>query len=225
MNYAFQYNVVWPAWPELLSGAMLTFELGVLAFWGGALIGLVGAAIETYGARPLRWLVDGYVTFFTNTPALVQIFFLYFGLPEVGLRWSSYTCVLLGLTLNAGAYLTIIMRAGFLSVRRTELEAGLTLGMSLVQLIRYVIVPHIAKTIYPALANFFTVILILGTPVGMVIGLNDLLGTAYSLSTVNYRFLEFLSVTAVIYVVIGLFGDVLLAAVGRWAFRVKTRVF
>ena len=54
MNYAFQYNVVWPAWPELLSGAMLTFQLGVLAFWGGALIGLFGAALETYGARPLR---------------------------------------------------------------------------------------------------------------------------------------------------------------------------
>ena len=71
--------------------------------------------------------------------------------------------MLIGLTLNAGAYLTEIMRAGFISVRRTEIEAAETLGFSLLQQIRYVIVPHIAKTIYPALANFFIVMLVLGT--------------------------------------------------------------
>jgi polar amino acid transport system permease protein len=66
-------------------GAWLTFQLGVVAFGGGAVIGLVGAAIKTYGAKPLRLLVDGYVVFITNTPALIQIYFLYFGLPEVGM--------------------------------------------------------------------------------------------------------------------------------------------
>jgi polar amino acid transport system permease protein len=225
MNYTFQFGVALKGLPELLEGALLTFELGVLAFSGGALIGLIGASIKTFGARPLRWLIDGYVVFITNTPALVQIFFLYFGLPEIGIRWSSYTCVLIGLILNAGAYLTLIMRAGFLSVRLTELEAGETLGMSLLQQIRYVIVPHIAKTIYPALANFFIVILVMGTSIGAVIGVDELTGQAINLSTVNYRWLEMFTIVAVIYVIVTFIASLGLALFGRWVFRVRAKVF
>jgi polar amino acid transport system permease protein len=206
-------------------GAWLTFQLGVVAFGGGAVIGLVGAAIKTYGAKPLRLLVDGYVVFITNTPALIQIYFLYFGLPEVGIRWSNEACVLIGLILNAGAYLTMILRAGFLSVRRTELEAGQTLGFSLVQQIRYIIVPHIAKSVYPALANFFIVVLVMGTSIGALIGVDELTGQAINLSSVNYRWLEYFSIVAVMYVVLTFIASIGLALLGRWAFRVKARIF
>jgi polar amino acid transport system permease protein len=225
MNYTFQFGVALDRLPELLEGAILTFELGVLAFWGGALIGLTGAALKTFGNRLVRALVDTYVVFLTNTPALIQIYFLYFGLPEAGIRWSNYTCVLIGLTLNAGAYLTIIMRAGFISVRRPEIEAGETLGMSLVQQIRYIIVPHIAKTIYPALANFFIVILVMGTSIGAVIGVDELTGQAINLSTENYRWLEMFSLVAVIYVVLTFIASIGLALFGRFAFRVRAKVF
>ena len=225
MNYTFQFGVVWRDFDALMHGALLTFELGVLAFWGGALIGLAFAALKTFGGRIAARLVDAYVVFITNTPALIQIYLLYFGLPEVGVRWSSEACLLIGLTLNAGAYLTMIMRAGFLSVRRTELEAGETLGMSILQQIRYVIVPHIAKTIYPALANFFIVILVMGTSIGAVIGVDELTGEAINLATVNYRWLEYFSVVAVIYIVITFIASIGLALLGRWAFRVKAKVF
>ncbi|MFN3225563.1 MAG: amino acid ABC transporter permease [Hyphomicrobiales bacterium] len=225
MNYTFQYGVVWSQFDALLAGAWLTFQLGVVAFGGGAVIGLVGAAIKTYGAKPLRLLVDGYVVFITNTPALIQIYFLYFGLPEVGIRWSNEACVLIGLILNAGAYLTMILRAGFLSVRRTELEAGQTLGFSLVQQIRYIIVPHIAKSVYPALANFFIVVLVMGTSIGALIGVDELTGQAINLSTVNYRWLEYFSIVAVMYVVLTFIASIGLALLGRWAFRVKARIF
>ncbi|MCE0503971.1 amino acid ABC transporter permease [Roseivivax sp. GX 12232] len=225
MNYTFQFNVVWRNFDALLEGAWLTLQLGVFAFTMGALVGLLGAAIKTYGPWPLRWLVNLYVVFITNTPALIQIYFLYFGLPEFGIRWSNEACVLIGLTLNAGAYLTMILRAGFLSVRRTEMEAGETLGMSPVQKIRYIVVPHIAKSIYPALANFFIVILVMGTSVGAVIGVDELTGQAINLSTVNYRWLEYFTVIAVMYVVLTFIASLGLALVGRWAFRVKARIF
>ncbi|MFK7791168.1 MAG: amino acid ABC transporter permease [Devosiaceae bacterium] len=225
MNYTFQFGVVWDNFDALLQGAWLTFQLGVVAFAGGALIGLVGAAIKTYGPWPLRILVDSYVIFITNTPALIQIYFLYFGLPEVGVRWSNEACVLIGLILNAGAYLTMILRAGFLSVRKTELEAGQTLGFSLVQQIRYVIVPHIAKAVYPALANFFIVVLVMGTSVGALIGVDELTGQAINLSTINYRWLEYFSVVAVMYVVLTFVASIGLAMLGRWAFRVKAKIF
>jgi polar amino acid transport system permease protein len=225
VNYTFQYGVVWRDFGALMEGAWLTFQLGVLAFWGGALIGLTLASLKSFGGRLASALVDAYVVFITNTPALIQIYFLYFGLAEVGIRWSSEACLLIGLTLNAGAYLTMIMRAGFLSVRRTEMEAGEVLGMSRLQQIRYVIGPHIAKTIYPALANFFIVILVMGTSIGAVIGVDELTGQAINLSTVNYRWLEYFSVVAVIYVVLTFVASIGLALLGRWAFRVKAKVF
>jgi polar amino acid transport system permease protein len=225
MNYTFQFGVALAQLPELLKGAIVTFELGLLTFWGGALIGLLGATLKTYGGGALRWAANAYVTFFTNTPALIQIYFLYFGLPEFDIRWDSFTCTLIGLTLNAGAYLTEIMRAGFISVRRTEMEAAETLGMSLSQQIRFVIVPHIAKTIYPALANFFVVILVMGTSVGAVIGVDELTGQAINISTENYRWLEMFIVVAGIYVVLTFIASLSLALAGRWAFRVKAKVF
>jgi len=225
MDYSWQFNVVWRNFDALLEGAWLTFQLGVFAFAGGALIGLAGAAIKSYGPWPLRALVDVYVVFITNTPALIQIYFLYFGLPEVGIRWSSEACVLIGLTLNAGAYLTMILRAGFLSVRLTEMEAGVTLGMSLLQQIRYIVVPHIAKSIYPALANFFIVILVMGTSVGALLGVDELTGQAINLSTVNYRWLEYFTVVAGMYVVLTFIASIGLALAGRWAFRVRARIF
>jgi polar amino acid transport system permease protein len=225
MNYTFQFGVALAQLPELLKGAVVTFELGLLTFWGGALIGLLGASLKTFGGRLLRGLANAYVVFFTNTPALIQIYFLYFGLPEFGIRWDNYVCVLIGLTLNAGAYLTEIMRAGFISVHRTEMEAAETIGMSLVQQIRFVIVPHIAKTIYPALANFFIVVLVMGTSVGAVVGVDELTGTAINISTENYRWIEMFVVVAGIYVVLTFIASISLALLGRWAFRVKVKVF
>lgn len=225
MNYNFQFGVVWDNLDALLAGAWLTFLMGTAAFAGGLLVGLLGAALKTYGPRPLRFLTDCYVVFFTNTPALIQIYFLYFGLPEFGIRWSAETCVLTGLILNAGAYLTLILRAGFLSVHRPEIEAAETMGLTIVQQIRYVIVPHTARTIYPAIANFFIVILVMGTSVGAVIGVDELTGQAINLSTVNYRWLEYFIAIAVIYVVLTFIASIGLALIGRRFFRIKARVF
>jgi polar amino acid transport system permease protein len=225
MNYTFQFGVAFHQLPGLLQGAVVTFELGLLTFWGGALIGLLFAALKTFGGAVLRRVAGAYVIFFTNTPALIQIYFLYFGLPDFGIRWDPFTCTLIGLTLNAGAYLTEIMRAGFISVHRNEMEAAETLGMSIWQQIRFVIVPHIAKTIYPALANFFVVILVMGTSVGAVIGVDELTGQAINISTENYRWIEMFVVVAGIYVVLTLIASLSLALVGRWAFRVKAKIF
>ena len=224
MNYTFQLGVALDQLPALLDGALVTLELALLGFWGGALIGVVGAAAKTFGGPVARGVAQSYVTFFTNTPALLQIYFFYFGLPEAGILLSSFVSVLLGLTLNAGAYLTEIMRAGFVSVRRTELEAAETLGFSLTQQIRFVVLPHLAKTIYPALANFF-IILVLGTSMAAVFGVDELTGTAINISTENYRWIEMFTVVAAIYIVLTFLASLLLAAVGWWGFRVRAKVF
>lgn len=225
MNYTFQFGVALESLPQLMRGALVTLELGLLAFWGAALIGLAGASLATYGNWLTKGIARAYVVFFTNTPALIQIYFLYFGLPEAGIRWSAFTCVLLGLTLNSGAYLTEIMRAGFVSVRLTELEAAETLGFTRLQQIWHIVVPHIAKALYPALANFFIVILVMGTSIGAVVGVDELTGEAINISTETYRWLEMFTLVAGIYVVLTLVASLALALFGRWAFRVQAKVF
>ena len=224
MNYTFQFGVALDRLPDLAQGAILTLELGLLAFWGGALLGLLLASLKTYGGLILRPLANAYVTFFTNTPLLIQIYFIYWGLGDVGIRFDAFTATLIGLTLNTGAYLCEIMRAGFLSVRRSEIEAAETLGFSRIQQIWHVIVPHIAKTIYPALANY-AVILMLGTSIAMIFGVEELSGRAYNIASDNYRHLEMFTVVAGFYVVMTLIASLALALVGRWAFRVKARIF
>ena len=149
MNYTFQLGVALDQLAPAARRGGRHAELAFLGFWGGALIGVVGATAKTFGGPWPRGVAGAYVTFFTNTPALLQIYFFYFGLPEAGILLSSFVAVLLGLTLNAGAYLTEIMRAGFVSVRRTELEAAETLGFSLPQQVRYVILPHVAHDDLP----------------------------------------------------------------------------
>ena len=224
MTYTFQFSVVLDKLPYLLGGAAISLEIAILAFGLGAVIGLVGALGKAYGAPLLRRIVGGYVVFFTNTPALVQIFFLFYALPDVGILLSPMTAVVIGMTLNAGAYLTEILRGGIASVRKAELESAAVLGMSFGQIVRFVILPHIAKTIYAPLSNFF-IWQVLGSSLAAVFGVEELTGRAINISTANLRSIETFVVTAIIYVAITFVASLGLAGVGRWAFRVKARVF
>jgi polar amino acid transport system permease protein len=224
LHYTFQFGVALASMPALLRGALLTLQIALLSFWGGALIGLAGATARAFGGRIVRGVAATYVVFFTNTPALLQIYFLYYGLPEMNVRLSPLVCVVAGLTLNAGAYLTDIMRGGFVSVRRTELDAAAVLGMSLTQQLVYVIIPHVVKTLYPALANFF-ILLVLGSSLGAVFSVDELTGTAIDISTETYRWIEMFVLVAGIYIVLTFVASLSLALVGRAAFRVRARVF
>lgn len=223
MNYTFQFGVVFEQLPYLLGGALISLQIAFVAFWLGAVGGLFGAVGKVYGGPLARRLVGAYCVFFMNTPALVQIFFLYYALPDFGILLSPMTAVLIGLTLNSAAYLTEILRAGVISVRRSELEAAETLGMSRMQTVRYVMLPHIARTIYAPLSNFF-IWIVLGSSMAAVFGVEELTGRAINSSTSNLRSIETFMVVAGIYVVITFAASLALALVGRYAFRVKARL-
>ena len=224
MDYTFQFAEVFRELPYLLFGALVSLQIAFIAFWGGAFIGTFGAVAKVYGGPISSRIASYYVTFFTNTPALVQIFLLYYALPEAGVLLSSMVAVLIGFTLNAGAYLTEILRAGVLSVRVSEMEAATALGMSRLQLLRYVLLPHIAKTIYAPLSNFF-VWLVLGSSMAALFGVEELTGRAINVSTANLRSIETFTVVAAIYIVLTVLASMSLALVGRLAFRVKAKVF
>ena len=129
MGYTLVYTQVLEFLPYLVKGAWISLQIAILAFFGGMFFGLILATIRTFGNNISNKIVICYVTFFTNTPQLVQIYFLFFALPEFGILLSPYIAVLLGMTLNAAAYLCEIQRAGFLSIRQNELDAAKTLNL------------------------------------------------------------------------------------------------
>ena len=219
-----QYGQVAGYLPDFLIGAALALVIAFAAFTMGMVIGLAGASINAYGPRPARIIVRAYVSFFTNTPQLVQIFFLFFALPELGVLLSPIQAVLIGMTLNAGAYLTEIQRAGFQSLPQAEIEAAETLGFTRLQTIRHVIAPHIVKALYPSLSNQY-IIMTLGTSMAAIFGVEELTARALNANAVSFRSIEIFTMTAVIYVLLTIAASALLYGLGRTLFRVKARAF
>ena len=220
MSYTLQFGQVLPKLGYLLGGALVSLQLSVLAFACGMAIGLAGAAAITLGPRPVARLVRCYVIFVTNTPQLVQIYLLFFALPDFGILLSPFLAVLIGMTVNAGAYLTEIQRAGFLSVRQTEIDAAETLGMSRWQSIRHVILPHILRVLFPPLSNQF-VLMTLGSSMAAVFGVEELTGRALNLNATTFRSIEIFIIVALIYIALSLVATILLATFGRYALRTR----
>lgn len=225
MAYTFQWGQVVGHLPYLIGGAWLALQIAFLAFVGGIAIATVNATVLTFGAN--RWLlgvIRAYVAFFMNTPLLVQIFFLFFALPEFGVLLTSYQAVLIGMTLNVSAYLTETQRAGFQSMNRGEMEAAESLGMNVPQMVWYVILPHICKVLFPPLANQY-ILLTMTTSIASIFGLEELTGRAYNINAVTFRSFEVFAMAAGLYVAMTLVASAVLLGLGRWLFRVKAKVF
>jgi polar amino acid transport system permease protein len=223
MGYTVHFGQILPFLPYLLGGAAMSFLLAGLAFSGGMVIGGVGAAALTWGGPVARRLAAAYVTFFTNTPALVQVYFIYFVLPDWGVVLSSFDAVLIGLTINVGAYLTEVQRAGFLSVRRSEIEAAETIGMNRLQVAWYVVIPHVIRTLFPPLSSQF-ILITLGSSMGAVFGVEELTGRAFSLNADTFRSIEIFVVVGLLYVAVTILASALLALVGRVLFRIRSAI-
>jgi len=131
--------------------------------------------------------------------------------------------VLLGMTLNAAAYLTEIQRAGFLSIKNEELDAAKTMNFSISQQVRLIILPHIIKTIFPALSNHY-ILMTLGTSMAAIFGVEELMGRAFNINSLTFRSVEIFSLTALIYILITILATFCLATIGRYFFKVKMKI-
>ena len=223
MGYTLIYSQVTEYIPYLLAGAWISLQIVILAFSGGMFFGLIFASIKTFGNLTLRRIVNCYVTFFTNTPQLVQIYFLFFALPEIGILLSPFVAVLIGMTLNAAAYMCEIQRAGFLSIRQNELDAARTMSFSIVQQVRFVILPHIMKVLFPPLSNHY-ILMTLGTSMAAIFGVEELTGRAFNINSETFRSVEIFSITALIYIIITFIATLLLAIIGKYLFKAKIRI-
>src|SRR3954449_1110310 len=155
MSYQFDFTFLAEKWPAFVAGAWLTVQLTVLSIMLGFVVGTVCALARVYGGRAVRLLVGGYVELIRNTPLLVQIFIVYFGLSSLGLKLSAEVSAVIALVVNMGAYTTEIMRAGIQSIQRTQLEAADCLGLTRLQTIVHVVLLPAIERVYPALSSQF----------------------------------------------------------------------
>ena len=203
MGYEFQFNVIWQNWDLFLFGAWLTIQIASVSTGLGLIIGMVMAGLQSLKNRPLNALIQVYIEVIRNTPFLVQLFFVYFGLPSLGLKVPADQAALLALTINIGAYATEIVRAGVESISKGQIEAGRSLGLSSFQIFVFVILKPALMTVYPALTSQF-ILLMLSSAVVSVISADDLTSVAANLQSQTFRSFEIYIVVAVIYLTLAL---------------------
>jgi polar amino acid transport system permease protein len=212
MGYTFRFADVFKSWEFLVEGVTLTLWLSAVTMLGGLVIGTLGACAMVYGPRKLRLAVTTYVEVIRNTPLIVQLFLVFFGLPSLGLRFDAVTASIVALVINLGAYATEIIRAGLEAIPKPQIEAGHSLGLSGFQVFRYVVMFPALRIIYPALASQF-VLLMLATSVVSQISAPDLFHVASIIQSRTFRDFEVYAVVAVLYLALALLLRGLLALI------------
>ena len=216
--YDFNFAPVFASFDHLLAGAAVTLELSCGAMIIGLVVSVLCAAAKTSRIKPLRWLINIYVEAIRNTPFLVQIFFIYFGLPAVGLSFKPDTAALIALVVNVGAYGTEIIRAGIESIQRGQIEAGIALGLKPYQIFRYIILKPSLRTVYPALTSQF-IFLMLTSSVVSVISANDLAAAGNDVQSQTFASFEVYLVVTAMYLVMSSALSAIFALIQRMAFR------
>jgi len=216
VKYQFQFADVFAAWPLLLRGTWTTIQLSLTATLLGLAVAIVCAWGKTSGPTFARWIVNAYIEVIRNTPFLVQLFFFFFALPSLGLRWSAHTAALTAMVVNLGAYATEIIRAGIESIPRGQIEAGLALNLKAHQVFRFVILKPALKAIYTALTSQF-ILLMLSSAVVSAISADDLTSVAANLQSQTFRSFEIYIVVAGIYLVLAMAFSALFRGIYRWA--------
>src|SRR5687768_415960 len=179
--------------PELFfTGLWLTIQISVLGLTGAMVLGTIVALFRIGPLVPLRWIGGAYVEFFRNTPLVVQLFFLFLGLPALGIRFSSdafennFWAAFVGMALYHGAYVAEIVRGGLLGVDKGQIEAARSLGLSYTQMLRNVQLPQTFRAVIPPLGNI-AIALVKNTSLASTIGVAELLFAAEIVESRTFR--------------------------------------
>ena len=222
MTYKFDFTVLLPYWQQFLDGCWLTLRLSAISVAIGLAVGLLTVLAKRSRSAPLRWSADGYIEVIRNTPFLVQVLFIFFGLPSVGVSLSPNVAAVLALSLNLGAFSAEIIRTGIDSVPRGQFEAGAALGLSPLQTFGYVVLKPALRTIYPSLAGQF-VMLLLTTSIVSSISAEELTSVAQNIDSLTFRSFEVYIVTALLYLAMSTIFATLFKAIDRVYFSYPTK--
>ena len=197
----FRWEVVWNALPQMVAGAQLTAQITLLGIGGGMVIGILCGLILAFRIPIVRWLVFGYVSLIRGTPIVVQAMFIYFALPmALDIALSGFAAASLCLALNAGAYITEIVRGSVLSIDPGLTDAGLALGLSYPQILLTIVGPLALRRSVPPLGNQF-IISLKDSALFLVIGVAELAQRGEQLTAQTGRALEIWTAVAVFYLI------------------------
>lgn len=202
MNYTFHWHQAFQALPDMLRGALITVEIAVLSMVIGIACAIVLALARNSGFAPARAVASVWIETARNTPALFQIYMLYFGLGSLGIFVDSFPALLAGIAFNNAGYLAESFRGGLRAIPPTQMRAARSLGMSAPLAFRLIVLPQLFRTMFHPMTNQM-VWAILMTSLGVVVGLNtDLTGVTQELNVRTFRTFEFFVIAAAIYYLI-----------------------
>ncbi|MCR5559806.1 MAG: amino acid ABC transporter permease [Schwartzia sp.] len=197
----FNLDLAVTAMPLLLMGALVTIKITALSVGFGVIIGLFVGIARICNVRILRMLAAVYVDFLRGTPLLVQIFLIYFAVPVItGIRMDPFVAAITSCSINSGAYVAEIFRAGIQSIDEGQMEAGRSLGLTWKQTMRYIIIPQAFKRVIPPLGNEF-IALLKDSSLVSVIGFEELTRRGQLIIARTYGSLEIWTCVAIIYLI------------------------
>lgn len=201
LDFGLNWDVIAQYIPLYQKAAILTVKLGVLGVLFAVLIGLICALVQYYKIPVLKQITAVYIELSRNTPLLVQLFFIYYGFPKIGLKISASVCGVVGLAFLGGSYMAEAFRSGLEAVEPIQTESAYSLGMNRAQTFRYVILPQAMSVSVPAfVAN--VIFLLKETSVFSAVSLMDLMFTAKDLIGLYYKTTEALFLLVVFYLII-----------------------
>lgn len=222
MGYQFDFSVVWEQWPLLLDGVLTallyTFISGVL----GLTLGVLVMVVRRNTKGPLRTSAKVFIEIIRNTPFLVQLFFIYFGLPELGLKLSIPATAITALTINAAAYIAEILRGGVDNLPKGQIETGKALGLNSRQIFFDIILRPSLRSVYPGLCSQL-ILMLLTTSVLASISAPELTYSAQQIEANSYRSFEVYFVVTGIYLLLAIAFSSAMRLIGRCYFSYPTR--
>jgi polar amino acid transport system permease protein len=218
MNYQFDFGPVLAGWAELLRGCAATLGLAVGGMVLATAIGIAGVLLRDSRWPAARWLVIAFVELVRNTPFLVQVYFIFFALPLVGVRLDPTPTAVIALGVNGGAYAIEIIRGGIQAIPKGQVEAGLALGLRRLAVFRYIVLQPALRAVFPSLASQF-ILLTLTTSIASAISAYELTAVAQRIEADSFRSFEVYGAVTLLYLAMSSLLLGLFALITARAFR------
>jgi polar amino acid transport system permease protein len=200
LHYAFDFTPVIEGFPDLLRGCAGTLGLAAAGMTLAIVIGVCGVMLRRSRVMPLRWLIVVLVEAIRNTPFLVQIYFIFFALPLIGLKLNPTVTAVIALGVNGGAYAIEIIRGGVDSIHKGQVDAGLALGLRRIQVFWLVVLIPALRAVYPSLTSQF-ILLTLTTSIASAISAYELTSVAGIIESNSFRSFEVYGTVTILYLV------------------------
>ncbi|PDT41292.1 MULTISPECIES: amino acid ABC transporter permease [Sinorhizobium] len=213
MNYHFEFGWLFEYYPQIVKGIAITIQLIAVGAVAGISLGIVCAWVRSLGPLWLKPVVAAYVELIRNTPFLIQLFFIFFGLPSLGLQLSELQAANIAMVVNLGAYSSEIIRAGIQATPKGQFEAGASLAMTPFETFRHVVLIPSLQRIWPALSSQ-VVIVMLGSAVVSQIAAEDLTFAANFIQSRTFRAFEAYFVSTAVYLLLAILLRQVLGMVG-----------